>query len=142
MQARLSLITLGVRDLERARAFYCGGLGFVPSSASDEHVVFVQAGAVVLALWGRSELAADAHVDDDGSGFAGVALAQNYASRDEVDAALATAVRAGARLLKPAAETFWGGYSGYFADPDGHVWEVAHNPLWPLDARGHLTVPV
>ena len=141
MQARLSLVTLGVRNLAKARAFYCDGLGFKASSAGNEHVVFIQAGAVVLGLWSREELAKDAKLAPECSGFSGISLAQNYGSRAEVDAALEEAKRAGATILKPAEEVFWGGYSGYFADPDGHLWEVAFNPFWPLDARGNVTLP-
>jgi len=141
MQARLSLVTLGVRDLARAREFYCEGLGFKASSAGNEHVTFIQAGAVVLGLWSREELAKDARVADSAPGFSGVSLAQNYGSKAEVDEALETARRAGATVLKPAEEVFWGGYSGYFADPDGHLWEVAFNPFWPLDERGNVTLP-
>ncbi|MFT3922439.1 MAG: VOC family protein [Myxococcales bacterium] len=142
MQARLSVVTLGVSDLARARDFYCNGLGFQASSAGNEHVVFIQAGAVVLALWSREELAKDAHLPaSPPAPFSGVSLAQNYGSKAEVDAALQVAERAGAKILKPAQEVFWGGYSGYFADPDGHLWEVAFNPFWPLDARGNVTLP-
>ena len=141
MKARLSLVTLGVQNVERARAFYCDGLGFVASSESNEHVVFLQLGALALALWDRLELAKDAQVPAAFGAFGGFSLAQNYGSRIEVDEALECARRAGAKILKPARDTFWGGYSGYFADPDGHVWEVAFNPLWPLDARGNVTLP-
>lgn len=141
MQARLSLITLGVRDLERARRFYCEALGYTASSASNEHVVFIQAGAAALALWSRDELAQDACLSAAGEGFSGIALAQNFASKAEVDALLEAAGKAGGTLLKRAKDTAWGGYSGYFADPDGHVWEVAFNPFWPLDERGNVTLP-
>jgi catechol 2,3-dioxygenase-like lactoylglutathione lyase family enzyme len=141
MKARLSLVTLGVRDLQKARAFYCDGLGFKASSASNEHVVFIQVGALALALWDRLELAKDARVAADFGKFGGFSLAQNYGSRTEVDEALELARRAGAKILKPAEDTFWGGYSGYFADPDEHVWEVAFNPFWPLDAHGNVTLP-
>jgi uncharacterized protein len=140
MQPRLTIVTLGVADIARARAFY-GKLGFKASAASNEHVVFHQAGGVVLALFGRAALAADAGVADSGPGFSGVTLAHNVASPAEVDATLAEAVAAGARLVKAAETVFWGGYSGYFADPDGHLWEVAHNPFFPLDAQGRLELP-
>lgn len=140
MEQRLSLITLGVADLERARAFY-ERLGWKRSVRKAEGVVFFQTGCMALALWPRAELAKDANVIDDGGAFTGVALAYNARSRDEVDAVLAEAVAAGARLLKPAQEAFWGGYQGYFADPDGHLWEVAWNPGFALDAKGNVTLP-
>ena len=140
MEPRLTLVTLGVRDLPRSRAFY-QALGFKASKAGDEKVFFFEAGGVVLAVYGRVALADDAHVDEVGSGFAGVSLAHNARSEAEVDAVLAEAVKAGAQLLKPAQKVFWGGYSGYFADPDGHVWEVAFNPHFPLDAAGRLQLP-
>jgi len=139
MEQRLSLITLGVADLARARAFYEQGLGFERGNDDDE-VAFYQLPGLVLALWDRSELAADAGVEDAGPGFGGLALAQNQRSRDEVDAVIAQAERAGARVLKPASDTEWGGYSGYVADPDGHVWEIAHNPFWTIHEDGRTTL--
>jgi catechol 2,3-dioxygenase-like lactoylglutathione lyase family enzyme len=139
MEQRLSLVTLGVEDLGRAARFYEDGLGW-KRHQGPEGVVFFQLPGSVLALWSRTALAEDAGVEPEGSGFAGIALAYNARSRGEVDAVLATAEGAGARLLKAAKETFWGGYSGYFADPDGHVWEVAHNPFWTLDAAGRVTM--
>ena len=140
MEQRLSVVTLGVADLERARAFY-GALGWTPGT-DDEGVVFFQAGGMVLALWARDALAGDSGVEDPG-GWGGVTLAYNARSRTEVDAVLAEAERAGARSARPGAETFWGGYSGVFVDPDGHPWEVAHNPFWHLDGGGsvRLTPP-
>jgi len=140
MKPRISVITLGVTDLARARRFYCEGLGWKASSTSDEHVVFIDMGGVVLGLYPRNLLAEDATLTP-GTGFGGVTLAQNLGSKAEVDAALRDAVKAGATLLKPAADTFWGGYSGYFADPDGHPWEVAFNPFWGLDEAGRVVVP-
>lgn len=140
MQARLSLVTLGVADVARARQFY-ERLGFKASSASNENVTFFDAGGVVLGLFGRDALAADAHVAPAGSGFAGVTLAHNTRTEPEVDAVLAEAVAAGGRLVKAAHRVFWGGWSGYFADPDGHLWEVAHNPFFPLDAAGRVQLP-
>jgi uncharacterized protein len=140
LEPRLTLVTLGVSDLPRACKFY-ETLGFVASGASQDSVAFFSAGGVVLALWSRRALAEDAHVKDSTPGFAGVALAHNARSETEVDSVLAEAVAAGARLLKPAQKVFWGGYSGYFADPDGHVWEVAYNPGWPLDAEGRVKLP-
>lgn len=140
MEPRLSIVTLGVADIVRARAFY-DRLGFRASSASNEHVVFYEAGGVVLALWSREALAEDAHVADSKPGFSGVTIAHNARSEAEVDAVLAEAVDAGGKLLKPAEKVFWGGYSGYFADPDGHLWEVAYNPIFPLDDAGRVTLP-
>ncbi len=138
---RLTVVTLGVQDLSRSRAFYCDGLGFHASSSSNESIVFLEAGGAVLALYRRKLLADDANLPAEGSGFGGVTLARNVASPAEVDAALETARRAGATILKPAQRAFWGGYSGYFADPDGHPWEVAHNPHWKLDAAGRVVLP-
>jgi catechol 2,3-dioxygenase-like lactoylglutathione lyase family enzyme len=140
MNARINVITLGVADLARSRKFYCEGLGWNASSTSDEHIVFINAGGVLLGLYPRDLLAEDAKLTL-GTGFGGVTLAQNVASKAEVDAALEAAVKAGAKLLKPAADTFWGGYSGYFADPDGHPWEVAFNPFWKLDDHGRVVLP-
>lgn len=142
MEQRLSLITLGVRDLVRSRAFYTEGLGWVPSELSNENVVFYQCAGVVFGLYGRDALAEDAALDSaEGSGFRGVALAYNTRSREDVDDVLALAARAGATISKPAEEAFWGGYSGYFADPDGHLWEIAWNPGFTIDADGHVTLP-
>ncbi len=140
MNPRISVITLGVTDLARARRFYCEGLGWKASSTSDEHVVFIDLGGTVLGLYPRDLLAEDATLTP-GTGFGGVTLAQNLGSKAEVDAALRDAVEAGATLLKPAADTFWGGYSGYFADPDGHPWELAFNPYWGLDEAGRVVLP-
>ena len=137
---RLTLVTLGVADLARARAFY-DGLGFVASPASQDGVVFYDAGGAVLALWSRAALAADAGKADTPTGYPGVTLAWNVAAETDVARALDHAVACGATLLKPTHKTFWGGTSGYFADPDGHIWEVAHNPFWPLDARGLVELP-
>ena len=137
MQPRLSLVTLGVADIARARAFY-EALGFKASNASQESVTFFDAGGVVLGLFGRSALAEDAKVSDSQPGFSGVALAHNARSEADVDAVLREAVAAGAKLLKPGQKVFWGGYAGYFADPDGHLWEVAYNPFFPLDAAGRI----
>jgi uncharacterized protein len=138
MEQRLSLVTLGVSDLDRAKAFY-EALGWQPHPGDDD-VVFFQAGGFVLALWGREELAEDSAVADS-DGWGGVTLAQNVRSPAEVDAVLSQAEAAGARIGRPGAETFWGGYSGVFVDPDGHPWEVAHNPFWTIteDGRTLLT---
>ena len=137
MEQRITLVTLGVADLERARAFY-EGLGWKRANAHAE-VAFYQAGGMVVALWSREDLAKDAGLDSEGRGFAGIALAYNTRSRDEVDAVLAEAEAAGGRILKAAAATPWGGYSGYFADPDNHLWEVAWNPDWPIADDGSIT---
>lgn len=127
MQPRISMITLGVRDLAASIAFYERGLG-LPRMESPPEVAFFTLDGSWLGLYGRAALAADATVPAQGSGFAGVALAHNVTSEAEVDALLAQAVAAGARLVKPGQKVSWGGYSGYFADPDGHLWEVAYNP--------------
>jgi catechol 2,3-dioxygenase-like lactoylglutathione lyase family enzyme len=141
MTPRLTVVTLGVSDLARARRFYCDGLGWRASSTSSEHIIFIDVGGVVLALYPRDQLAEDAELSPMGSGFGGITLAHNVASKADVDAALEAARRAGARILKPAQEVFWGGYSCYFADPDGYPWEVAHNPHWKLDADGRVMLP-
>lgn len=141
MDTRISLITLGVTDMGRARAFY-ERLGWKASSASQAEVTFFQAGGMVLGLFGRAALAEDAHLQDaDKGGFGGIALAQNVGSEEAVDQLLEEARRAGATILKPAQRVFWGGYSGYFADPDGHPWEVAFNPRFKLEADGSLRLP-
>jgi catechol 2,3-dioxygenase-like lactoylglutathione lyase family enzyme len=137
MEQRLSLVTLGVSDIARARAFY-EDLGWQGSSPDGE-VVFFQAGGMIVALWDRGLLAGDSRVEDSG-GWGGVTLAHNVRSPLEVDAVLAEAEKAGGRIGRMGAPTFWGGYSGLFLDPDGHPWEVAHNPGWRIadDASVHL----
>ena len=140
MQPRLTLVTLGVSDLARARAFY-EAWGWKASSASQPEVVFFQANGLALTLWGRADLAKDAGVDDKPTGFSAVSLAYNARSKEEADEVYALAVAAGARATTPLHDVFWGGYSGYFADPDGHLWEVAWNPAFPLDEDGHLFLP-
>lgn len=132
MEPRISIVTLGVADLERAITFYRDGLG-LPMQDNGEDIAFFALKGTWLALYPREALAEDATVDASGSGFSGVTLAHNVRSREAVDVLLETAKAAGARIVKPAQETFWGGYSGYFADPDGHLWEVAWNPHFPLD---------
>jgi uncharacterized protein len=137
----ISLITLGVADVAKATSFY-ERLGFVRSKrASQESVSFFQAGPVVLALWGRDAQRDDAQAAELWTGNGGIAVAQNLTSEAEVDAMMARAEAAGARILKPAAKTFWAGYDGYFADLDGHVWEVAFNPFWELDEGGRVRLP-
>jgi predicted lactoylglutathione lyase len=139
VEQRVSLITLGVEDLARSRAFY-EALGWCGQEV--EATVFFQAGGVAIVLWGRQNLAADAGIEDSGIGrFGGIALAHNVRTPDEVDEIIATAARAGATITSPARPTVYGGYAGYFADPDGHVWEVAHNPGFTLDDDGNLLLP-
>lgn len=142
IEPRVSLITLGVRDLERARRFYRDGLGWPEAGgASDEGVAFFRLRGIVLSLYPREDLAADARLDPAGTGFSGIALAHNVRERDDVEAALAEAEAAGASILRPAEDAPWGGRSGYFADPDGHTWEVAWNPGFPILADGSLELP-
>jgi catechol 2,3-dioxygenase-like lactoylglutathione lyase family enzyme len=139
MKQRVSVITLGVADLGRARAFY-EALGWRTGAAPEDDVVFFQAGDLVLALWDRARLAEDSCVEDPG-GWGGVTPALNVASPAEVDAVIEEARAAGARIGREPAETFWGGYSGVFVDPDGHPWEIAHNPHWELTADGGVRLP-
>ena len=139
MEQRLSLVTLGVSDLGRARRFY-EALGWQTGAAPDDDVAFFQAGGTVLALWGRGELAEDSGVED-GGGWGGVTLAHNVRSPEEVDAVLAEAERAGATITRAAGPAFWGGYTGVFTDPEGHAWEVAHNPNWTFAADGSVVLP-
>lgn len=134
MKQRVSLITLGVRDLGRARAFY-EGLGWETGAAPGDDVVFFQAGDMVVALWDRARLAEDSCVED-GGGWGGTTLALNFGSPAEVDAAIEEARAAGATIGREPAETFWGGYSAVMIDPDGHPWEIAHNPHWTITEDG------
>jgi catechol 2,3-dioxygenase-like lactoylglutathione lyase family enzyme len=129
MKPRISMITLGVEDLERSVRFYRDGLGF-PQMESPPEVAFFTLNGTWLGLYGRAALAEDAGVSAEGSGFEGFALAHNVTSEAEVDRVIDQALAAGATLAKPAQKVFWGGYSGYFRDPDGHLWEVAHNPFF------------
>ena len=138
MEPRISVITLGYTDVERCRSFYAA-LGWAGSSPDGE-VVFIQAGGLVLALWDRAKLAADSVATDTG-GWGGITLAHNVASPAEVDDVLAAAETAGATIGRPGAPTEWGGYSGVFHDPDGHAWEIAHNPYMPLHADGSAQRP-
>jgi uncharacterized protein len=139
MEQRVSLITLGVADLRRAREFYAA-LGWRVGSEPDDDVVFFQAAGMILALWDRAKLAADSSVSDSG-GWGGVTLAHNVGSPAAVDAVIEEARAAGATIGREPAQTFWGGYSGLFIDPDGHPWEVAHNPGWILNADGSVSLP-
>jgi uncharacterized glyoxalase superfamily protein PhnB len=141
MEQRLSLITLGVADVGRAQAFY-EALGWHMDGGVDDesdHVAFFQAAGMIVALWSREKLAVDSVVED-GGGWGGVTLAYNVRSPEEVDAVIEEARAAGARIGRPGAETFWGGYSGVFIDPDGHPWEVAHNPRWTVHEDGSTTL--
>lgn len=140
MEQRISIVTLGVADLERSREFY-ERLGWHRSMKKAAGVVFFQAGGMALALYPRTDLAKDANIAPDGYGFAGIAIAYNARSREEVDAVLAEAKAAGAKILKPAQEAFWGGYSGYFADLDNFPWEVAWNPSFPIAEDGSIRLP-
>lgn len=139
MEQRLSLVTLGVADLERAVAFYAA-LGWEPGNdVAAQDVAFFQGPGMIVALWHRDELATDSAVTDTG-GWGGITLAHNVRSPEEVDAVLADAERAGATIGRPGAATDWGGYSGVFIDPDGHPWEVAHNPFWTIAKDGGISL--
>ena len=140
MQPRISMLTLGVRDLERSVRFYEQGLGF-PRMESPPEVAFFPLNGSWLALFGRESLAEDAGISPEGSGFAGVTIAHNLESEAAVDAIIDQAVTAGAGLVKPAQKVFWGGYSGYFADPDGFAWEVAWNPGFTIAQDGSVRLP-
>ena len=139
MDQRLSLITLGVTDLGRARSFY-EGLGWTTRADPGDDVVFFQAVGMVVALWDRARLAEDSAVTD-GGGWGGVTLAYNTRSTDEVDEVIEQARSAGATIGREPGETFWGGYSAVFIDPDGYPWEVAHNPYWTIEKDGSVTLP-
>jgi predicted lactoylglutathione lyase len=138
MDQRMSLITLGVSDLSRARAFY-EALGWKTGAGPDDDVVFFQANCMVVALWSRASLAEDSGVEDTG-GWGGITLAYNTRSPAEVDAVIEEARSAGGAITREPGETFWGGYSAMFCDPDGHPWEVAHNPRWTIEDDGAVTI--
>ena len=140
MEQRVSIVNLGVADLERSSAFY-EGLGWRRSMAKSEGIIFFQTGGMALALYPRLELAKDATVPLEGHGFNGMSLAYNTRNRAEVDSVLEDAAAAGATVLKPAQEAFWGGYSGYFSDPDGFLWEVAWNPFFAVAEDGSIRIP-
>ncbi len=141
MEPRISLVTLGVRDLAASREFYAR-MGWTPHQTEGEAVVFFQAGSMLFGLYGRAALAEDAGLQDAGpQAFTGIALAYNGRDKAEVDAVLKEAEDAGGRIVKPAEDVFWGGYSGYFADPDGHLWEVAWNPFFPIAEDGSISLP-
>jgi len=136
MEKRISLITLGVRDKQRAKRFY-EALGWKGTDGDGDDPVFIQAGGMILALWDRGLLAEDSHMDDTG-GWGGITLAHNVGSREEVDAVTEEARAAGATVAREPAETFWGGYNALFIDPEGHPWEIAHNPGWTLTEDGSV----
>lgn len=138
MNQHLHLITLGVRDFPTSYQFYTGILGWKPSSASQDDTAFFQAGGVVLAIYPREKLAEDALISSEGSGFSGVTLSYNARSESEVDEIVADLKVKGVKILKEPQKVFWGGYSSYFADPDGYCWEVAYNPFFPFDEAGNL----
>jgi catechol 2,3-dioxygenase-like lactoylglutathione lyase family enzyme len=138
MRQHLHLITLGVRDFERSRKFYAETLGWKPAAASQEDTAFFQAGGVVLSIYPREKLAEDAMVSPEGEGFSGVTLAFNAGSEAEVDEIIRELRGKGVTIAKEPQKVFWGGYSSYFADPDGNLWEVAYNPYFPFDEAGNL----
>ena len=140
MEQRVSLITLGVADLQRSTEFY-ERLGWRRSMVQAQGVMFFQVGGMALALYPRDELARDANIPSDGSGFSGMTLSYNTRHREEVDSVLAQAQAAGAKLVKPAQDAFWGGYSGCFSDLDGFLWEVAWNPSFPIGEDGSIRIP-
>ncbi len=140
MEQRISIVTLGVANLERSRNFY-ERLGWRRAAEKAEGIVFFQAGGMALALYPRTELAKDANIVAEGRGFGGITLAYNARSRDEVNTVLAEAKAAGAKVLKPAQDAFWGGYSGYFSDPDDFPWEVTWNPSLPIAGDGSIRLP-
>jgi catechol 2,3-dioxygenase-like lactoylglutathione lyase family enzyme len=141
MQPRIHFLTLGVRDFANAVRFYRDGLGFPLSSASVDDVAFFRLGSLVFALYPWHKLAADASVPDAGAGFRGIALAHNVGRREEVAEVLALAASAGATVVKPARDAFWGGHHGYFTDPEGYLWEIAWNPHIPFAEDGGLQLP-
>jgi catechol 2,3-dioxygenase-like lactoylglutathione lyase family enzyme len=138
MHQHLHLVTLGVRDFETSRKFYTDTLGWKPSSSSGEDVTFFQAGGMVLSIYQREKLAEDAQIEPEGNGFAGFTLAYNAQSESEVDEIIGDLKSRGVKILKEPQKVFWGGYSSYFADPDGNCWEVAYNPFFPFDENGNL----
>jgi catechol 2,3-dioxygenase-like lactoylglutathione lyase family enzyme len=142
MEPRVSIITLGVSDLARSHRFYCEGLGFPTTAGADAEIVFFRTGGTCLALYPIDKLAEDVGPDcvANRSGFGGITLAHNTRTRAGVDEVLALAERAGGRIVKPAGDVFWGGYSGYFADPDDYLWEVAYSDNWRFHPDGSLVI--
>ena len=142
MEPRISIVTLGVRDLERSHEFYASGLGFPTTRSPDQGIVFFQTNGVCLALYPLEKLAADIStaIAENSSGFSGITLAHNTRSRAEVDEVLVMAQNAGGTIVKTAEDVFWGGYSGYFSDPDGYFWEVAYAESWNFNKDGSLVI--
>jgi catechol 2,3-dioxygenase-like lactoylglutathione lyase family enzyme len=138
MKPRLNIVTLGVKNLQKSREFYKNALGWEPSPGSDENIVFFHQGGIVLGLYPLDKLAEDAGVSAERSGFSGVTLAINQDSKEAVTETFEKAVKNGAMVLVEPRETFWGGYDAYFADPDGHPWEIAWAPFWEFDEQGSL----
>ena len=138
MNQHLHLITLGVRDFETSRKFYTEILGWKPTSGSNDDIAFFQAGGMALAIYPREKLAEDALTSPEGSGFAGITLAYNARSEAEVDEIISDLKSKGVKIAKEPQKVFWGGYSSYFADPDGYHWEVAYNPFFAFDENGNL----
>ena len=141
MRQKLNIVTLGVKDLKRSLKLYKDGLGWEASSASTENIAFFQMGGVVLAIYPRDKLAEDAKISSEGVGFSGITLAYNAKEQLEVDEVLKKVESLGATIIKKAEKVFWGGYSGYFADFDGHLWEVAWNPFFEFDESDNLVLP-
>jgi uncharacterized protein len=141
MRQKLNIITLGVKDFGRALNFYKNGLGWKPSSESQEDIAFFPLGGIILALYPWEKLAEDIAVSAEGSGFSGITLAYNAKTQEEVDEVLNTVEQLGAKIVKKAEKVFWGGYSGYFTDLDGHLWEVAWNPFFEFDESDNLLLP-
>ena len=141
MRQKLNIITLGVKDLQKAINFYEKGLDWKKSSSSNENIVFFTLGGMVLSLYPRNLLADDVAVSDEPTGFSGITLGHNCKDEKEVDQVLTQVERLGATIIKPAQKVFWGGYSGYFKDLDGHLFEVAFNPFWEFDERDNVKVP-
>jgi uncharacterized glyoxalase superfamily protein PhnB len=141
MRQKFNLITLGVEDFDKAIDFYETGLGWKKSSASQGDIAFFQLGGIVLGLYPKKLLAKDAKVDEKGTGFSGITISYNAKSEGEVDQVLKEVEKLGATIIKPAEKVFWGGYSGYFKDPEGYLFEVAHNPFWEFDEKDNLILP-
>jgi uncharacterized glyoxalase superfamily protein PhnB len=140
MDPRLTVLTLGVRNLATSVRFYADGLGWKRKPTSSDQIAFFQLSNVVFALYPKDLLAEDATVDPKGSGFPGFTMAHNVREKSEVAKVLNLAAQSGGKIVKPAQDVFWGGHSGYFSDPDGYLWEVAWNPKWQLDASGQVSL--
>lgn len=141
MRQKLNIVTLGVKDIKSSLDFYENGLGWKLSGASNDNIAFFQLGGVVLALYPREKLAEDAKISPESRGFSGITLAYNAKNEAEVDEVLQRVEKIGAKIVKNGEKVFWGGYSGYFADLDGHLWEVAWNPFFPFDESDNLVLP-